>query len=78
MIGIIHDEWHEDTGSHQLIQYAREHDNLTITPHSAFLSRESLAELQRRTAGEVARVLNGKMPENVVNPEVLGHTRAAL
>ncbi|NQU96257.1 MAG: C-terminal binding protein [Chloroflexi bacterium] len=53
-------------------------DNLTVTPHSAFLSRESLAELQRRTAGEVARVLNGEMPENVVNPEVLGHTRAAL
>ena len=53
-------------------------DNLTITPHTAFLSQESLAELQRRTAAEVARALNGKMPENVVNPEVLGHTRAAL
>ena len=53
-------------------------DNLTITPHTAFLSRESLAELQRRTATEVARVLNGEMPENIVNPEVLGHTRAAL
>ena len=53
-------------------------DNLTVTPHTAFVSRESLAELQRRTAGEVASVLNGKMPENVVNPEVLGHTRAVL
>ena len=52
--------------------------NTTVTQHSAFLSRESLAELQRRTAGEVARVLTGEVPENVVNPEVLGHTRAAF
>jgi len=53
-------------------------DNLTITPHTAFFSQESLAELQRRTAAEVVRALNGDMPENVVNPEVLGHTRAGL
>ena len=52
--------------------------NLTITPHTAFFSRESLAELQRRTAGEVERALSGEMPQNVVNPEVLGHTRATL
>ena len=53
-------------------------DNLTVTPHTAFLSRQSLAELQRRTAGEVALILNGKSPENIVNPEVLGRTRATF
>lgn len=52
--------------------------NTIVTQHSAFLSRESLAELQRRTAREVALALSGKMPENVVNPEVLGRTRANI
>ncbi len=46
-------------------------DNLIVTPHVAFNSEESLAELQTRTAQSVARVLGGRMPESVVNPEVL-------
>ena len=46
-------------------------DNLVVTPHVAFNSEESLAELQTRTAQSVARVLQGRMPESVVNPEVL-------
>lgn len=46
-------------------------DNLVVTPHVAFNSEESLAELQTRTAQSVARVLQGQMPESVVNPEVL-------
>ena len=46
-------------------------DNLIVTPHVAFNSEESLAELQTRTAQSVARVLQGQMPESVVNPEVL-------
>jgi len=43
------------------------------TPHAGFLSRESVEELRRRTAGQVADVLTGRMPEHVVNPEVCGH-----
>lgn len=46
-------------------------ENLIVTPHVAFYSEESLAELQTRTARSVARVLQGRMPESVVNPEVL-------
>lgn len=45
--------------------------NLVVTPHVAFYSEESLAELQTRTARSVARVLQGLMPESVVNPEIL-------
>lgn len=45
--------------------------NLVVTPHIAFYSEESLAELQTRTAQSVANVLQGRMPESVVNPEVL-------
>ena len=45
--------------------------NAILTPHAAFYSEESVLELQRRTAGCVADVLRGKVPQNVRNPEVL-------
>lgn len=53
-------------------------DNVIITPHTAFYSQASTLELERRTAAEVVRVLNGERPENLVNPEVLGRSRAGL
>ena len=53
-------------------------DNLLITPHVAFFSQEATLELEERAAAEVARVLQGQMPENLVNPEVLAHSRAGL
>jgi D-3-phosphoglycerate dehydrogenase / 2-oxoglutarate reductase len=42
-----------------------------VTPHAAFVSRESLENLRSRTARQVAMFLTGERPENVVNPEVL-------
>lgn len=53
-------------------------DNLLVTPHVAFFSQESTLELEERAAGEVARVLKGQMPDNLVNPDVLSHARADL
>ena len=53
-------------------------DNVIMTPHTAFHSLESLHELEVRTAREVVRVLDGQMPENLVNPGVLGANRAGL
>jgi D-3-phosphoglycerate dehydrogenase len=47
------------------------------TPHAAFLSQESVEELRRRTARQIADVLSGRMPEHVVNPETCGHLTAA-
>ena len=52
--------------------------NVIITPHTAFYSQESLLELELRTAGEVVRVLNGERPQNWINPEIAGKTRAKL
>lgn len=37
-----------------------------VTPHAAFYSLESVAELRRRAAHQVADALLGKVPENVV------------
>jgi D-3-phosphoglycerate dehydrogenase len=53
-------------------------DNVIITPHTAFFSQASTIELEERTAREVVRVLSGEMPEIVINPEVLGKTRAGI
>jgi D-3-phosphoglycerate dehydrogenase len=39
-----------------------------LTPHVAFYSEESIAELQRRATENVIAVLTGGSPENVVNP----------
>ena len=43
-----------------------------VTPHAAFYSEESVAELRRRAAHQVGVRLAGGRPENVVNPAVLG------
>jgi D-3-phosphoglycerate dehydrogenase / 2-oxoglutarate reductase len=43
-----------------------------VTPHAAFVSAESLANLRSRAARQVADCLSGSQPENVVNPGVLG------
>ena len=48
-------------------------DNIVITPHVAFFSQESTLELEQRAAREVAYVLTGRMPDNLVNPAVLDH-----
>ncbi len=52
--------------------------NFIATPHTAFFSESSSAELQRRTAEEVVRVVRAQRPENIVNPEVLGSSRAGI
>ncbi|HEX3657066.1 MAG TPA: C-terminal binding protein [Pirellulales bacterium] len=38
-----------------------------VTPHAAFVSAESLADLRRRAASQVADCLAGRTPPNVVN-----------
>ena len=53
-------------------------DNVIITPHTAFFSQASTRELERRTAEEAVRVLNGGFPEHLVNPEVLGRARSGI
>jgi D-3-phosphoglycerate dehydrogenase len=45
--------------------------NTVLTPHAAWYSEESQVELKRRTAQNVADVLAGRKPRNIVNPEVL-------
>ena len=50
-------------------------DNIIITPHVAFFSQESTLELEQRAAAEVVSVIQGRMPDNLVNPAVLEHSK---
>ena len=53
-------------------------ENVVLSPHVGFYSEESISELKRRTAKNVADVLTGKWPDSVVNHEVRGKTRASM
>lgn len=46
-------------------------DRVLATPHTAFYSEESMAELARLAAENVAAVLDGRRPAAIVNPETL-------
>lgn len=53
-------------------------DNVIVTPHVAFFSRDSLIELRTRASQAAIDVLTGRVPANVANPPVLTNTRAKL
>lgn len=53
-------------------------DNVILTPHIGYYSEESKSEMKRRTAENVFNVLTGKLPNSVVNKEVVGRSRAGL
>lgn len=46
-------------------------ENVVITPHAAFISEESILELEVTAATCVLQVLTGKLPDTIVNPYVL-------
>jgi len=46
-------------------------ENAVLTPHVGWYSEDSIVELQRRIGRNVAMACAGKVPEAVVNPEVL-------
>lgn len=50
------------------------HPRTVITPHAAFNSQESLGDLRESASAQIAEVLSGRLPNHVVNPEVLKQT----
>ncbi len=46
-------------------------NNVVITPHAAFVSKDAILELEVTAARCVVQVLTGELPESVVNPSVL-------
>jgi D-3-phosphoglycerate dehydrogenase len=49
-------------------------DDVIVTPHAAFYSEESVAELQRKAVEQVIEALAGHTPPYAVNAEALGRT----
>lgn len=45
-------------------------DNVIVTPHAAYFSTAAVAQVPRRCGEEIARVLSGQRPLNVVNTEI--------
>lgn len=45
-------------------------ENIVLTDHASWYSEDSIVELQTKAGQEVARVLTGKLPLSLVNPEV--------
>lgn len=50
--------------------------NVVLTPHAAGYSDRSISHGRQLAAAEMARMLNGRYPANLLNPEVRGATRA--
>jgi D-3-phosphoglycerate dehydrogenase len=49
----------------------RTHPAAIVTPHAAFYSDGSVAEVAERAARHVVQVLRGEVPDDLVNPDVL-------
>jgi D-3-phosphoglycerate dehydrogenase / 2-oxoglutarate reductase len=50
-------------------------ERLLATPHTAFYSDESMRDLARLAAENVAAVLAGRQPASLVNPQILEERR---
>jgi D-3-phosphoglycerate dehydrogenase / 2-oxoglutarate reductase len=68
LAGAALDVWEQEpvAAGHPLLTL----DNVIATPHAAYFSSAAVAQVPRRCGEEVARVLTGQRPLNVVNPEV--------
>jgi D-3-phosphoglycerate dehydrogenase len=68
LAGAALDVWEQEpvAADHPLLTM----DNVIATPHAAYYSTAAVAQVPRRCGEEVARVLTGQRPLNVVNPEV--------
>ena len=62
-LDVIHGEWNEDLTQHPLIQYARSHDNLVISPHTGGVTFEAQAMTLEFLAGKLADYLRTLGPE---------------
>jgi D-3-phosphoglycerate dehydrogenase / 2-oxoglutarate reductase len=68
LAGAALDVWEQEpvAADHPLLKL----DSVIATPHAAYFSTPAVAQVPRRCGEEVARVLTGQRPLNVVNPEL--------
>ena len=61
----------QDPEPPDLSQSPFNHPRVIVTPHAAFASSRSVAELRRRATEHVAQCLRGEVPDTVVNRDAL-------
>lgn len=54
---VLHNEWREDMRESPIVQYAKDHDNVLITPHIGGCTRKSLWEARIFSARKLAHYL---------------------
>jgi D-3-phosphoglycerate dehydrogenase / 2-oxoglutarate reductase len=53
-------------------------DNVLVTPHAAFYSKDALEEVRTRSANAIVDVFNGILPDHIVNKDVLNNGRLRM
>ncbi len=66
-IDVLNGEWREDLENHSLIEYARNHDNLVITPHVGGVTVESQRMAFERIVSKLVSYLQGESQHRGVN-----------
>jgi D-3-phosphoglycerate dehydrogenase / 2-oxoglutarate reductase len=64
-LDVLEGEWRGDLAGHPLVQYAREHDNLIITPHLGETTREAH---ERALAHVIARLIACLRDPQIMRP----------
>jgi D-3-phosphoglycerate dehydrogenase len=54
---VLHNEWRENMGDSPVVQYAREHDNVVITPHIGGCTLKSLVDARVFSARKLVSYL---------------------
>ena len=54
---VLHDEWREFMGDSPMVQYAREHDNVILTPHIGGVTTKSFVDARLFTARKLVHYL---------------------
>ena len=67
-VDVLSDERSTGMGSHPLVQYARQYDNLIVTPHIGGCTLESMEKTEGHMARKLADVLGTKNGENGTVP----------
>ncbi|MCF8091905.1 MAG: C-terminal binding protein [Desulfotignum sp.] len=53
-------------------------DNVLVTPHAAFYSKDALEEVRTRSAKAIVDVFNGNLPDHIVNKDVVNNGRLRM
>lgn len=48
-------------------------ERVIVTPHAAFVSEQALRQMRTQAMEQVVAALEGRQPQNVLNPQIYSH-----